>query len=99
MRRREFIALIGGTAAWPLHVRAQQPNRIRRIAVIIAFAANDPEVRSYVNAFDQGLKELGWVDGRNVRIDYRYAAGDISEMHRLTKEIVALRPDAQAVLR
>ena len=94
MRRREFITLLGGTvAAWPIGVYAQQGDQIRRIGAIIAFARNDPEVQSYVNAFDQGLKELGWTDGRNVRIDYRYAAGDITEMHRITQEIVALRPD------
>jgi putative ABC transport system substrate-binding protein len=94
MKRREFITFLGGAAAaWPVAARAQQGDQIRRIGAIIGFAGNDPEVQSYVNAFDQGLKELGWTDGRNVRIDYRYAAGDITEMHRLTKEIVALRPD------
>jgi putative ABC transport system substrate-binding protein len=83
MKRREFITLFGGAVAtWPVAARAQQDDQIRRIGAIIGFAKNDPEVQSYVNAFDQGLKELGWIDGRNVRIDYRYAAGDITEMHR-----------------
>jgi putative ABC transport system substrate-binding protein len=94
MRRREFITLISGAAAsWPLVVRAQQGERIRRIGAIIGFAKNDPEVQSYVKAFDQGLRQLGWTDGRNVRIDYRYAAGDIVDMRRLTREMVAVQPD------
>jgi putative tryptophan/tyrosine transport system substrate-binding protein len=94
MRRRDLVTLLGGTAVgWPFAAQAQQGEPIRRIGAIIGFARNDPEVQSYVNAFDQGLRELGWTDGRNVGIDYRYAAGDITEMRRLTREMVALRPD------
>jgi putative ABC transport system substrate-binding protein len=93
MRRREFIGILGGTAAWPLVARAQEGGRNRRLGVIIGFAEDDPEVRSFVKAFDQGLRELGWSDGRDVRIDYRYGAGDIARMRSIVKEVVDLRPD------
>ena len=77
MRRREFITLLGGAAAaWPLAARAQQAERVRRIGVLMNFAADDAEVQARIAAFLQGLQQLGWTDGRNVRIDYRWAAGD-----------------------
>ena len=76
MRRREFVTLIGGAAAaWPLAARAQQPERMRRIGVLMPLAADDPEAQARLAAFLQALKELGWSDGRNVRIDYRWAGG------------------------
>ena len=69
MRRREFITLLGGAAAaWPLATRAQQPERIRRIGVLVPYAENDPEAKARFAAFLQGLQQLGWTDGRNVRI-------------------------------
>ena len=77
MRRREFITLLGGAAAaWPLAARAQQPERMRRIGALIGFAETDSFGQASANAFRQGLEQLGWVEGRNIRIDYRFAAGD-----------------------
>jgi hypothetical protein len=69
MRRREFITLLGGAAAWPLAARAQQGERVRRIGALMSVAADDPEAPARVGAFSQGLAELGWTIGRNVRID------------------------------
>ena len=68
MRRRDFIALAGGAAAWPLGAHAQQPDPMRRVSLLLGIAENDPEARSRVKAFQQGLRDLGWLDGRNVRI-------------------------------
>jgi putative tryptophan/tyrosine transport system substrate-binding protein len=94
MRRREFIALLGGTAAsWPLAARAQQTERTRRVGVLIPLAADDPESQRRVTAFVQGLQELGWTDGRNLRIDTRWTAGDADRMRRYAVELVALAPD------
>ena len=76
MQRREFITLLGGAAAWPLAARAQQPERMRRIGVLMSLAADDPEAQARLAAFVQGLRELGWTEGRNVRIDTRWAAGN-----------------------
>ena len=77
MKRREFITLLGGAAAaWPLAARAQQSERMRRIGVLTNLVADDPEAQARVGAFLQGLQELGWAVGRNVRIDYRWGAGD-----------------------
>ena len=73
MRRREFITLVGGAAAWPVTARAQQPDRVRRIGVLQPLAANDPDAQPRVSAFQQRMQELGWTDGRNVHIDYRGA--------------------------
>jgi putative ABC transport system substrate-binding protein len=94
MRRREFITLLGGAAvAWPLAARAQQGERVRRIGVLMNLAADDPETLARVTAFAQGLQELGWRDGRNVRIDYCWAAGDAGRFHRCAQELLALAPD------
>ena len=93
MRRREFIALIGGAATWPLTARAQQPDRMRRIGVLMPLAADDPEAQARLAAFAQGLQELGWTDGRNVRIDTRWGAGDADEIRKYAAELVALAPD------
>ena len=76
MRRREFIAGLGGAAAWPLAARAQQGDRLRRIGVLTGLDLNVPEGQIYVSAFTQALADLGWTDGRNVRIDVRWASGD-----------------------
>jgi putative tryptophan/tyrosine transport system substrate-binding protein len=94
MRRREFITLFGGAAAaWPLAAHAQQTERMRRIGVLMNVAADDPEAQARNVAFLQGLHELGWTDGRDVRIDYRWAAGDADRLRRYAAELVALAPD------
>jgi putative ABC transport system substrate-binding protein len=93
MRRREFITLIGGTAASPLAARAQQGGRMRRIGLLWSFAADDPHASRRVTAFAQGLQELGWTDGRNARIDYRWAAGDPDHYRTNAAELIALVPD------
>src|SRR5215475_2129743 len=92
-KRREFISLLGGAAAWPLKVRAQQRDRVQQVSVLMGPAESDPEAQSEVVAFRQGLQKLGWT-GRNVRIAYRWAAGDANRMRTLARELVALQPDA-----
>jgi putative ABC transport system substrate-binding protein len=95
MRRREFITLLGGVAAaWPLTARAQQPDRMRRIGMLMASAQSDQEGRARVAAFREELQKLGWAEGRNIRIDYRWAPpGDAETIQRFAKELVALQPD------
>jgi putative tryptophan/tyrosine transport system substrate-binding protein len=93
MRRREFIAGLGGAAAWPMVARAQQSSRMRRIGVLINLAADDPEGQARFTAFAQGLQEAGWTDGRNVRIDTRWAGGDADRARKYAAELVALAPD------
>ena len=93
MQRREFITLLGGAAAWPLAVRAQQPNRMRRIGVLMNAAADDPEFSRRLRAFVQEVVQLGWVEGRNVRIDIRWGAGDTERIRKYGAELVALAPD------
>jgi putative tryptophan/tyrosine transport system substrate-binding protein len=94
LKRREFIMLLGGAAAsWPLAASAQQEGRVRRIGVLLSFSADDPEALASVGAFLQGLQQLGWTDGRNVRIDYRMTAGDADRSRRYAAELVALAPD------
>jgi ABC-type uncharacterized transport system substrate-binding protein len=92
MRRREFITLLGGAAEWPLGARAQS-ERMRRIAMLSGIAAVDPEGQARLAAFQQGLKELGWTTGRNLRIDLRASTGDAVEMRTLAKELAELKPD------
>ena len=94
--RREFITLLGGAAAvafGPFSARAQQPEQMRRIGVLMTLAADDPEGQARLGAFVQGLQELGWTDGRNVRIDYRWPAGDAERIRSYAAELVALAPD------
>jgi putative ABC transport system substrate-binding protein len=94
LRRREFITLIGcAAAAWPLAARGQQGERVRRIEVLMNFAAEDPEAQRRVTAFVQGLQQLGWTDGRNVRIDMRWGASDSERNRRYAAELVELAPD------
>src|SRR5215831_5096597 len=93
MKRRDFITLLGGTAAWPLAARAQQPERMRRIGVFMSLAADDKQAQARLAAFLQGLQELGWTDGRNVRIDVRWGAGDVDRNRKHAAELVALAPD------
>jgi putative ABC transport system substrate-binding protein len=76
MKRREFITLLGGTAAWPLAARAQQPAGMRRIGVLTAFADNDAEAQANITAFRQSLEKVGWIEGRNLAIDYRWGDAD-----------------------
>jgi putative tryptophan/tyrosine transport system substrate-binding protein len=92
VRRREFIGLLGG-AVCTFAARAQQPDRLRRIGVLMAQAAHDPQSLARVGAFLQGLQELGWTDGRNVRIEYRWGTGDAGRIPRYAGELVALAPD------
>jgi putative ABC transport system substrate-binding protein len=93
MRRRQFIALLGGAAAWPLATRAQQSEGVRRIGVLSTLPADDPEAKARTAAFLQTLQELGWTDGRNVQIDIRWGAGDPERIRKYVAELVALKPD------
>jgi putative ABC transport system substrate-binding protein len=93
VRRRDFITLLGSVAAWPLAAGAQQPERMRRIGVLMNLAVGDPEGEARSAAFLQALQQLGWSDGRNVRIDYRWAAGDAGHFQRYAEELLALAPD------
>jgi putative ABC transport system substrate-binding protein len=93
MKRRDFITLVGGAAAWPLAARAQQGERMRRIGVLIGRDENDPVAKTYVSAFTQAFAALGWTDGRNVRMDLRSGGGDINQVRVLAHELVGLQPD------
>jgi putative ABC transport system substrate-binding protein len=93
VKRRSFITLLGGAAAWPLAARAQQGERVRRIGVLMNLASGDPEGQDRVATFMQGLQDAGWAVGRNVRIDYRWGAGDPNLFRKYAAELVALAPD------
>ena len=94
MRRREFIALFGSAAAtWPLAAHAQQPERVRRIGVLMGFAESDSEGQAGIAAFRDGLQKVGWTEGRNIEIEIRWAAADVESMKQFAKELVALQPD------
>src|SRR5215475_4734754 len=93
MKRRTFITLLGGAAAWPLAARAQQGARVRRIGVLMATAANDPLGQARIAAFLHGLQQLGWTDGRNVRIDTRWSGGNADEIRKHAAELVGIAPD------
>ena len=94
MKRREFIALLGGAAAaWPLAALAQQPDRVRRIGVFQGQAADDPDAQTNMAAFLQGMQQLGWTDGRNVRIEHRWGAGNAANIRKYATELVGLAPD------
>jgi putative ABC transport system substrate-binding protein len=92
-RRREFIAALSGAATWPLAGRAQQPERVRRIGVLMRWPENDPLSLASVMAFTQGLARLGWVEGKNFRIDYSFAAGDPALFKTYAADLVGLAPD------
>jgi putative ABC transport system substrate-binding protein len=94
IRRREFIDVLGGVAAWPLIARAQQPERVRRVGVLIGFPENDQFYQRIVSAFADALGRFGWVEGKNIRIDYRFAAGDATLFKTYAAELVGLSPDA-----
>ena len=93
LQRREFIAGLGGVAAWPLSARAQQGDRVRRIGVLLGGDENDPANEPFLSAFRQALADLGWTDGRNVRIDLRWGGDDINRLRALAQELVSLKPD------
>src|SRR6516162_3322187 len=93
LRRRDFIAALSGATAWPLAARAQQGGRVRRIGVLVGLDENDPEQKRRVSVFTQALADLGWTDGRNVRMDVRIAGGDIDRTRDLAQELVGLQPD------
>jgi putative ABC transport system substrate-binding protein len=93
IRRRDFIAGLGGAAAWPLAARAQQGGRVRRIGALLVGDENDPLVKSLLSAFTQALADLGWVGGRDVRMDIRWGGIEINRMRALAQELVGLQPD------
>ena len=95
MRRREFITLLSGAAAWPLAARAQQGGRVRRLAAMMGGrnADTDPEGRARFAAFRKSLEDLGWVEGRNFRADYRWPSGDVDRIEVIAKEFIDLNPD------
>jgi hypothetical protein len=93
-RRRDFKTLIGGAAAaWPLAARAQQGERMRRVAFLHPYAENDPEVLARVVAFRQGLEALGWTENRNIQIEHRYSGGDLGQIQAYATELVRSAPD------
>jgi putative ABC transport system substrate-binding protein len=93
MKRREFITMLGGAAAWPLAARAQQRGTVRRIGVLLSTSETDQEGQTRVAALQRGLQELGWTEGRNIKIDYRWAAGDPGRARAYAAELVAAKPD------
>jgi ABC-type uncharacterized transport system substrate-binding protein len=98
MKRRKFITLLGGAGAWPLTARAQQPTRLRQVAILRSEVAGDPEGLRNSAALVQGLQALGWTQGHNVRIEQRWAGGSVDAMKALAKELVALEPDVIVVI-
>jgi putative ABC transport system substrate-binding protein len=93
MRRRQFIALFGGAAAWPLAARAQRPERMRRIVFFHALAEDDPEIQARIAAFRQGLEALGWRENRNIQVEHRFSGGDVARIHTHAAELVSSAPD------
>ncbi len=93
MKRREFITLLGGAAAWPLAARAQQGAPMRRIGVLMPYPANDAQVQARNAAFLQGLQQLGWIIGRNIQIDYRWSTGSADDTRKDAAELIALAPE------
>src|SRR6478672_64765 len=94
MTRREFITFLGGAAvAWPHGARAQQPGRLRQVGVLMSWDESDPEIKTFLSVFMQGLAELGWTDGGNVRMEVRWAGGNVDRLRMFAKELVDLQPD------
>src|SRR5450830_1406162 len=94
MQRRKFITLLGGAAAaWPLTARAQQPERMRRVSMLLGLSENDPEAISRVKAFRLGMRDLGWIEGRNVQIEYRFAGTNLESINKHVAELIRLAPD------
>jgi putative tryptophan/tyrosine transport system substrate-binding protein len=99
MKRREFISFVGSAAvAWPLAARAQEPGRVRRVGVLFAFFNNDPESQVRIAAFQQELENLGWREGQNIQVEYRWASGDAERFRAFAAELVAARPDVLVAL-
>src|SRR5215813_15196623 len=94
MRRRKFITLVGGAAAWPIAARAQQPEALRRIGILVSLGADDQQGQARHAAFVQRLRELGWTEGKNVRIETRWAAGNAADMRKYAEELVSFAPNA-----
>src|SRR5262245_40483695 len=97
MRRREFIGLLGGAAAWPLTAPAQPEGSVRRIGVMMPGVESDPVIHAYADALRQKLQQLGWIEGRNLRLHLRFDAGDLARMRRNAEELVGLAPDVLVV--
>src|SRR3974390_2861076 len=93
MRRREFIKVIAGSAAWPLAARAQQPGRTRRVGVLLGIVESDPETNARLRAFRLGMRDLGWIEGHNIQIEYRFAGSDPKAIEKQVTELVGLAPD------
>ena len=93
LKRREFITLLGGAAAWPLAARAQRRERVRRIGVLMSFAASDPDAQLRIGAFDRGMRDLGWLEGRNLHTEYRWAADEGDRLRNHARELVRMAPD------
>ena len=94
IRRRQFITLVGGAAAtWPLTARAEQRERMRRIGVLLSVDGSDPEGKAQLSGFTQALTELGWIEGRNLRMEIRWGGGDVDRIRTFAKDLVALQPD------
>jgi putative tryptophan/tyrosine transport system substrate-binding protein len=98
VKRREFITLLGGAAAWPIAARAQQPERMRRIGVLSILAESDLDWRASTKVFEHRLQELGWTDGRNIQINYRGAAGNVEHLSTFAKELAGMAPDLPLIL-
>src|ERR1700752_3955489 len=99
MKRREFISFVGSAAvAWPLAARAQEPGRGRRVGVLFAFFNNDPESQVRIAAFQQELENLGWREGQNIQVEYRWASGDAERFRAFAAELVAARPEVLVAL-
>ena len=94
MRRRDFIKIIAGSAVcWPLAVQAQQPDRMRRVSVLLGIAENDPETKSRIRAFQLGMRDTGWIEGRNIQIEYRHSGADRAVINKHVAELIRLAPD------
>src|SRR5258706_5059035 len=93
MRRRQFLGVLGGAAAWPLVADAQERERVRRIGVLMNFAADDPESQRRITAFAQGLQQSGWTDGNSVRVETCWATGDAERFRKAAAELLAFAPD------
>src|SRR5256886_15617611 len=94
MKRRDFITLLGGAAAaWPLAARPRQAERMRRIGVLMGYPEGDPQAQANITALLQGLQNLGWIEGRDVQIDYRWAGGDTDKARTLERELIAVMAD------
>src|SRR5262245_36548813 len=94
MQRRSFLTLLGGSAAaWPLAAGAQQDGRVRRVGALMGGEENNPVAKAYISAFLQALADLGWTDGRNLRMDLLWGAGDTNRIRALAQELVGLQPD------